>query len=328
MEEKIVLDPKTRKKLMDLAEALGLYLEGNVIKLIDSDGDQAFQQYLQDALKKDQSIRGKRLTLTKQIQEQNRNLKELNQQLLNTIRDLEKAKNQAVEALRKSDRQNEGIGQFSWMLSHNLRGPVSSLLGIISLVSRELSDSPRMLPMVQHLNDTAGKIDLKIKEISEVLETHIVKPEASEVIRLEQLITEVYEKCAEEHGGEPTEFISEIPDTTELMFPSNSLRRILASIFENALEFRREGILNQIRVRVEETEYESSIYISDNGIGIPENLHDRIFEPFKVFSDRSTGRGMGLYVAKSLLESVNGRIEVRSKVDSGTTFIITIETLH
>lgn len=328
MPEAIILPSETRKRLIDLADKMGLYLEGNVLKLVDGNGDEPFEQYLKEAAARDLVIRSKRLKITKQIQEQNKSLSALNDQLRLTITNLEQARDQAEEALRTSNRQNEGIAQFSWMLSHNLRGPIASLLGIVNLMTRDRSLPPSLTSMVQLLQETTNKIDFKIKEISEVLETHILKPEDAELIRLDEVTNEIYDQCREELDADQVEFISGIPQETVIKFALNPLKKILRALFENALTFRREGELHQINVGFSEEKYELHIMISDNGIGMEENIHNRIFEPFKVFSEKSSGRGMGLYIVKSLLESVNGRVEVQSTPGEGSTFILIMPVLH
>ena len=328
MQEKIKLPLEIKQTLLKYAEKLGLYMEGNLLKLIDADDDQQFINYLKEASERDLSIRSKRLRITKQIQDQNKNLVILNEKLQKTISELELARDKAEEALKKSNRQNDGIVQFSWMLSHNLRGPVASLLGVINLFARDKSLPPTQAAMVSLLIDTAGKIDAKIKEISEVLETHILKPEVAELINLEEIITQVYEECAKEIKGEPIEFISEIPSDMEIEFPAESMRKILRSLFENALVFKRDDTLPQIRVTYLEKKYENRLSIIDNGIGIPENLQTLVFEPFKILSEKSTGRGMGLYIVKSLMEGINGSVEVNSTPGNGSTFTLVIPKMH
>lgn len=328
MQEKIKLSPEIRQILLQYAQKLGLYMEGNLLKLIDADGDEQFINYLKEAADRDLSIRSKRLRITKQIQEQNKNLVLLNEKLQKTISELEVARDKAEDALKKSNRQNEGIVQFSWMLSHNLRGPIASLLGVINLFSRDKSLPSQLLPMVNLLGETAGKIDFKIKEISEVLETHIMQPQEAEAINLEPLVYEIYEECAGESAEAQVEFISDLPDGLEIHFPAEALRKILRSLIENALIFRRDDVLHQIRIGYTEKKYEHRLLVSDNGIGIPENLFARIFEPFKIFSEKSSGRGMGLYIVKSLMEGVNGSVEVESMPGQGTTFILVIPKMR
>lgn len=324
MAEKIQIPAELRATLVQLGQSMGLFLEGNLVKLIDPSGDEAFVEYLKNALARDLTIRTKRLKITKQIQEQNKSLTSLNEQLKSTISELEKARDQAEEALKVANRNNDGIIQFSWMLSHNLRGPIASLLGIVNLLAKDQTAPPPIAAMVGLLRDTSGKIDSKIKEISEVLETHILAPDPPELITLDPLVTETFNSCENGSGDDNVEFISEIPENATVSFPISSLRKILQALIENALTFRREGVFHQVRVTFSEDRYEYRIVIADNGTGIEQHLHNRIFEPFKIFSERSSGRGMGLYIAKSLIETANGRIEVSSTPGEGSAFTLIV----
>lgn len=148
------------------------------------------------------------------------------------------------------------------------------------------------------------------------------------MICLDAVVNEVYEACSAAYHGEPAEFVSGIPAETVICFPPDSLRKIFRAMFENALTFRRDVAFHEISVTFTQEKYEHRIRISDNGIGIPDNLHSRIFEPFKVFSDKSSGRGMGLYIVKSLLEGVNGRIEVESTEGAGSVFTLVIPVIR
>lgn len=328
MAEKIEFPPELRARLIQLGQSMGLFLEGNLVKLIDPSGDDAFGEYLKSALARDMTIRTKRLKITKQIQEQNKSLTALNDQLISTISELEKARDQAEEALRVANRNNEGIIQFSWMLSHNLRGPIASLLGIINLLEKDRTASPAVSTMVGLLRETSDKIDFKIKEISEVLETHILTPDPPESFLLDEMVTHVFNSSRDETADQSVEFFSEIPEDTSINFPVSSMKKILRAIFENALKFRRDDVCHQVRVSFSEDRYEHRITISDNGTGIEPQHHARIFEPFKVFSEKSTGRGMGLYIAKSLVETANGRIEVNSAPGVGTAITLAVPVVH
>jgi hypothetical protein len=86
----LTLDPQTKKQLIDLCEGRNIYLEGNILKLIDAGGDQAFEEYIQTAIEKDKDTRRKRLEITKRVQTQNNNLTRSqieNEQLMTELRD-------------------------------------------------------------------------------------------------------------------------------------------------------------------------------------------------------------------------------------------------
>lgn len=86
----LILDPQTKKQLIELYEERSICLEGNILKLIDADGDQEFEEYIQTAIERDKDTRRKRLEITKHVQTQNNNLTKSqieNEQLMAELRD-------------------------------------------------------------------------------------------------------------------------------------------------------------------------------------------------------------------------------------------------
>jgi hypothetical protein len=100
-------DDNTKKVLLDVQKKNQIFLEGNILKLIDSDGDKEFQEYIEQAIAKDKDNRRKRLEITKQIQNQNKELileKQENQRLVGELRDvLEKTEHDKKTALEDLD---------------------------------------------------------------------------------------------------------------------------------------------------------------------------------------------------------------------------------
>jgi len=99
----IKLDPASRSALLDLSRTSRLYLEGNILKVIDADGDQEFEKYLRDATAQDKENRRKRLEVTKQIQEQNRDLTEAQSQNAKLMSDLQEALQKAEGARQAAE---------------------------------------------------------------------------------------------------------------------------------------------------------------------------------------------------------------------------------
>lgn len=114
-------DQDTRKALIKLAEEKNIYLEGNIIKVISTGGDEAFEKYLQEAAERDKSIRRKRLEITKQVQTQNNSLLEaqshnesLMTELKETLKNMEDSKTQIEQQnadLMASREENERMNK-------------------------------------------------------------------------------------------------------------------------------------------------------------------------------------------------------------------------
>lgn len=116
----LTFDKKTKEQLIYLSENKNIYLEGNIIKVVDTEGDEELKKYLDDCLKKDKENRKKRLEITKKVQEQNKELVKLNEEnelimteLRESLQDIEESKTQIekqnLELIQWKD-ENERIG--------------------------------------------------------------------------------------------------------------------------------------------------------------------------------------------------------------------------
>jgi hypothetical protein len=106
------LSKQDKEQLLELAKSKNIYLEGNIIKLIESDGDTEFEQYLKDAAEKDKDSRRKRLEITKKIQLQNNELSKLNEENSKILQDLEQTLKNVEESKEQIESQNNELLQW------------------------------------------------------------------------------------------------------------------------------------------------------------------------------------------------------------------------
>lgn len=106
------LSKEDKKQLLDISKTKNIFLEGNIIKLIESDGDVEFDQYLKDAAEKDKESRRKRLEITKKIQLQNSELSKLNDENGKIMQDLEQTLKNVEESKQQIESQNNELLQW------------------------------------------------------------------------------------------------------------------------------------------------------------------------------------------------------------------------
>ena len=115
-------------------------------------------------------------------------------------------------------------------------------------------------------------------------------------------------------------------DTPLVFTDPNQIRQVLVNLLNNAIQAVDEG--GSIRVRVEPDCEGAVISISDNGPGIPEDLRERIFEPFFSTKEAGVGTGLGLYMSAGIMQNLGGRLDVDSEVGRGTTFFVRLPKAH
>lgn len=117
------------------------------------------------------------------------------------------------------------------------------------------------------------------------------------------------------------EFESSNPDI-KATIDRDQVTRIITNLIKNAIQSVPNGRQPIIKVNIHETLREILITISDNGIGIPETLKEKVFEP--KFTTKTSGTGLGLGIVKNIIESYQGSINFTSEIDKGTTFTISL----
>lgn len=226
---------------------------------------------------------------------------------------------QNIEDLQKA---NDELNRFIYSLSHDLRSPLMSILGVIKLANLEQSvtDPNGYMGIIEQ---SVNKLDGFILKVIEYYQNS--RAEAlPESISFKGLIDEMLE------GFKPqnTQIIYDTHVEQDVVFKGDSFRIsvILNNLISNAVKYQRtEEMEPKINIAVKVNANKALISISDNGIGI---LHEHLDQIFKLFfrakNTKRTGTGIGLYIVKEALNKIGGAIAVRSKVGEGTQFDITI----
>jgi signal transduction histidine kinase/HAMP domain-containing protein len=112
------------------------------------------------------------------------------------------------------------------------------------------------------------------------------------------------------------------PDLPRVKGNSNYLQQVVANIILNAIQAMPDDGILGIKTEYDRDIEEVKVFISDTGCGIPDDIKDKIFDPF--FTTKKEGTGLGLSISYGIVRDHGGRIEVESKVDSGTTLAVVL----
>jgi signal transduction histidine kinase/DNA-binding response OmpR family regulator len=230
---------------------------------------------------------------------------------------------------------NEAKGQFLATMSHELRTPLNGVIGFLNQLNKTSLNSLQQ--------DYLHTIDLSARTLLSVINDILdfSKIEAGKLtleninIDLRALLDDqisIFLIAAKEKG---LGLSSEVDITVPLFLVADPLRlsQILNNLMANAIKFTEQGFVKITVNLVSESEREVSlnIIVSDSGIGIPAESIDKLFKPF-VQADASTtrkhgGTGLGLVIARRLVEMMGGVLTVASKVSEGTQFSFNVRLL-
>ena len=224
-----------------------------------------------------------------------------------------------------SDKYNE-LMQFNYIVSHNLRAPVANLLGLSNLITMPGHSEEDKLKIIEHIQQSANKMDDMIKDLNVILSSRStinIKKEKVFIHTLNQSITSTLEKQIKETNCYIKTTISE--DASELFTVKSYLESILYNLISNAIKYHSVERRPQIIISTKKVNNDFLISVSDNGIGIDmEKQGQYIFGLYKRFNLDVEGKGLGLHMTKTQVETLGGKISIESEVGKGTTFNITL----
>ena len=235
----------------------------------------------------------------------------------------EKEKEQLIRELTQN---NKDLKQFSYITSHNLRAPLSNLTGLLNIIEDIPVENQELKEI---LNGFSTSTHLLNETINDLVKVVIIKDNPS-IDKEEVLIKDVFESVFNQLSylislHKPILKI-ELEKVTIMNINKAYLESILLNLFTNAIKYRSPKRTLRVFVSSKEVGDEIILVFKDNGIGIDlERNRDKIFGLYQRFHNYPDSKGLGLYLVKSQVESMNGKIEVESEVDKGTTFTITFK---
>jgi signal transduction histidine kinase len=221
---------------------------------------------------------------------------------------------------------NRDLEMFVHSTSHNLRAPLRSVLGLIYLSRQELA-ADKMANLDQYyglMENSIHALDDTIKLILDYSRTKQLVEEVEE-IDFEKMFEEIFNNL--EHINSPETIVKEVAvDPGSPFYCSRTkLYLILLNIISNAIKyFDPAKERSFVRMQVRRGSEQAVIEIEDNGIGIPLDLQQRVFDMFYRATETSEGSGLGLFIVKETVERLGGSIELTSKPGSGTAFRLVI----
>jgi len=240
----------------------------------------------------------------------------------------------AAEALREAvvdaEEANQAKSRFLAMISHELRTPMTSVKGGLDLVlhgaAGEVSEPVKNLLTVAHRNSLRllklidDVLDLQKLDLSAI----ILEQQDLDADKFLRDIVEEYEAYAKEKKVRLA--ITTGGVDRQLRADPNRLKQVVGNVISNAVKFSPEGGRVECSTQLIETKLRLSI--KDHGIGIPKNEEDQVFGRFNQVkhssSQASGGSGLGMHIAKLLIERMGGSISYESRLGLGTTFRIDI----
>ncbi len=244
--------------------------------------------------------------------------------MVGSLIDINERKVAEQELLRKNielAKTNKELDRFVYSASHDMRAPLSSLLGLINVA--EKSDNPADLPICfSMMKKRIETMEGFIKEVTDYSRNSRLKIENTD-IPLHEFFNQAFENLEYSFPKNSMRFENKIAKGLTLFSDPNRIKVVVNNLLSNAIKYTDPQKNDHIiTCDAEIAMNKICIIIADNGIGIEQEHVEKIFEMFYRASDRSEGSGLGLYIVSETLQRIKGTISCKSKFGEGTTFTI------
>ncbi len=218
---------------------------------------------------------------------------------------------------------NKGLEQFSFIVSHNLRSPVANILGLADLLERKEYPKEVKAKFLNELFNNVQRLDNVIIDLNDILKVKEDLNARKEPVNLEALVNSIESGVCDLVEKEQVKIITKFSDVPVFTTIRSYLHSIFSNLILNSIKYRRPGVAPIIEIRSEEKNGNIILYFKDNGLGIDlTKKEEHVFGLYKRFHHHVEGKGMGLFMVKTQVEMLGGKVSVLSEVDKGTEFII------
>ncbi|MCQ6280848.1 GHKL domain-containing protein [Bacillus sp. EB600] len=234
--------------------------------------------------------------------------------IVGSLRDISEMK--STEAYLRNTEKLSVVGQMAAGVAHEIRNPLTTIKGLLQFSKDQFKPDHYKLLMSE-----IDRMNFIVSELLVLGKPHVVHYSKVELISIMDDILKIFESQAVMNGISITRDINRFGT---IYCDPNQIKQVFINILKNAMEAIPFG--GNIHVTVDIEGSEQLIRFIDNGEGIPEDVLNKIGQPF--CTTKKDGNGLGIMVTKKIIESHNGKIQFNSQVKSGTTVEIRLPLLN
>lgn len=217
------------------------------------------------------------------------------------------------------------LDTFFYRSSHDFRRPITTFLGLAEVASITVKDT-KALELFDKVRETAESLDKMIRKLQSISDVGAQELVLKEVL-LKEMIENILIGFHEELERKNIRVQKQFKNISSFNSYPALVNVVLANIIENAIHFA-SPVNPFVKIIIEDNSDKLVITVQDNGQGIPEDYHARIYDMYFRASVSSKGNGLGLYIVKKAVEKLGANISFVTRNNEGTTFFIELPILH
>jgi PAS domain S-box-containing protein len=218
---------------------------------------------------------------------------------------------------------NKELELFIYKASHDIRGPLASIMGLVNVSKMEVKD-PVSEKYFDMIDNSVQKLDYTLSELVKAMKIKDVSV-FNEKVNFHNLVNDLLKKFTHFPGFRKLDIRQHIHVTGSFYTNRSVLETIMQNLIENAIKYQRTtGNQSFLDINITGNEDKVEIKVEDNGTGIEDAFKTQVFDMYFKANEGSKGSGLGLYLVKKGVTKLGGEIELKSKLGQGTTFTVSI----
>ncbi|MEL7342044.1 MAG: ATP-binding protein [Bacteroidota bacterium] len=214
-------------------------------------------------------------------------------------------------------RANAYLDNFVHAIAHDLRAPIANLRQISSLLLMLNQDDD---PVFKKLEISVNRLDNTVSGLISIIDAQKVTSQSIKLCKFQEVLNLIKADFKSLIREKQVSIQAEFQVKT-VSYIKPFLESVIRNLVQNAIKYAREDVQPSIRLSTYQQDEYIVLEVEDNGIGIDlEKVGNRLFRPFKRFTEQADGKGIGLHLVKSMVEKNGGKIVVQSQPGHGTTF--------
>lgn len=240
--------------------------------------------------------------------------------------DIDSIKNKETESkelTKELMKKNGELEKFAYITSHNLRAPVVNLKSLTDIYGDEDLDKVTSEEIFSKIKESVNRLDNTLNDLVEIVSSKSGEHIRREELNLKTELDAVLFSIEKQVNDSDAVITSDFTEANSIVFPRKYLHSIYQNLITNAIKYRSPKRPLIIHVKAHPYKNFVMLKFSDNGLGMDiEKNRNKIFGLYQRFHPDTEGRGLGLYIVKSQIEAMDGKISVYSTIDGGTMFKI------
>lgn len=268
------------------------------------------------------------------LESKNQKLKKARKEAVKMLEEANKAKfeaqlsrKQVEEQAQELIRYNKELEQFAYVATHDLRAPIINLNAIIKVFKKKGFVTEENQEIINRIDGSVHRINSTLQDLIHTIAYRKTLNDDVKEIYFEQLLKSIEKDIEAQIKGANANITYSFKCAPRIKYIPGHLRSILQNLITNSIKYHSDNRTPIISVTTSLVKDYICIIVKDNGIGIDESEKEKVFGLFQRLSTVASGKGMGLYITKSLVESMGGTIDFSSEPGVGTEFIVCIKDL-